>query len=366
MVAVLLLLCAWTAWFTVADIALYAVSDTARIELDQVPSPIESPVEGIVASTTLTLGRQVNAGDVLVSLDVRTQVLDLDEQRVRLDGLSPQVARLRSEMAAAEATHHARQAAAMVAEREARARAEEAGAVAALAASSAQRTRALAQDRLVSDAELARAEAEVLRTRAAADAAVQAAQRIGAERAQADAEHRVQQERLERELVALQSQAHAGAATVARLQHQQGLRHIVAPVSGILAEVAPLPAGRVLHPGDAIATILPAGQLHVVAQFAAAEAFGRVRRGQAARLRLDGFPPAQYGAAHAVVSAVSGELRQNRVRVELALRDAPPGLPLQHGLPGAIEVEVERLSPARLAMRAVGRRMAGRAASGPS
>jgi membrane fusion protein (multidrug efflux system) len=38
-------------------------------------------------------------------------------------------------------------------------------------------------------------------------------------------------------------------------------------------------------------------------------------------------------------------------------------VPMQHGLPGTIEVEVERISPAALVLRAVGRRMDQRSAS---
>jgi hypothetical protein len=79
-----------------------------------------------------------------------------------------------------------------------------------------------------------------------------------------------------------------------------------------------------------------------------------VRAGQTARLRLDGFPPAQFGNIGAVVSTSAHELRDGRVRVELALTGLPGGVPAQHGLPGRVEVEVEQLSPAALVLRAAG------------
>jgi len=86
--------------------------------------------------------------------------------------------------------------------------------------------------------------------------------------------------------------------------------------------------------------------------------------GQPARLRLDGFPPAQYGSIGAVVSNVARELRDGRVRVELSLAPARnPFVPMQHGAPGTIEVGVEQISPASLVLRAVGRRMAPERAS---
>jgi membrane fusion protein (multidrug efflux system) len=53
---------------------------------------------------------------------------------------------------------------------------------------------------------------------------------------------------------------------------------------------------------------------------------------------------------------VAGELRDGLVQAELALDGPPPaGLPLQHGLPGVVEVEVAQLSPWQLALRAAGR-----------
>jgi membrane fusion protein (multidrug efflux system) len=53
---------------------------------------------------------------------------------------------------------------------------------------------------------------------------------------------------------------------------------------------------------------------------------------------------------------VASEPRDGSIRVELALQ--PPRrtrLPLQHGLPGTAEVEVERVTPAVLVLRTVGK-----------
>jgi membrane fusion protein (multidrug efflux system) len=56
-----------------------------------------------------------------------------------------------------------------------------------------------------------------------------------------------------------------------------------------------------------------------------------------------------------VVSNVAGEIRDGKVRVELNLTSGGP-LPinLQHGLPGSVEVEVERLTPVKIVLRAAG------------
>ena len=74
-----------------------------------------------------------------------------------------------------------------------------------------------------------------------------------------------------------------------------------------------------------------------------------------ARLRLDGFPWAQWGMVSARVRTVGAEAREGAVRVELALVGrGETRIPLEHGLPGSVEVEVERVSPAVLLLRAAG------------
>lgn len=59
------------------------------------------------------------------------------------------------------------------------------------------------------------------------------------------------------------------------------------------------------------------------------------------------------------MSRVATEIRDNLVRVEFApaaFRNAD--LLLQHCLPGAVEVELERVSPATLVLRTVGQALA--------
>ena len=111
--------------------------------------------------------------------------------------------------------------------------------------------------------------------------------------------------------------------------------------------------------GDKLAAVVPAGSLKVVADFLPAVALGRVQAGQPARLRLDSFPWAQYGSLVTTVSSVASEIRDGRVRVELTVSSQPTArLPLQHGLPGTLEVEVEQATPATLVLRAAGQLLA--------
>lgn len=109
--------------------------------------------------------------------------------------------------------------------------------------------------------------------------------------------------------------------------------------------------------GDGLREVLPVATLRIVAAFSPAVALGRVRVGQAARLRLEGFPWAQYGSVPATVTNVADAARDGSIRVELALLpDMPTSVPLQHGLSGTVEVAVEQVSPVALLLRSVGKR----------
>ena len=123
-----------------------------------------------------------------------------------------------------------------------------------------------------------------------------------------------------------------------------------------MGEIAELREGGYLSEGQKVGAIIPAGAIKLVAQFAPLTAAGRIRPGQPARMRLAGFPWAQYGSVAATVTGVANEPRDGLLRVELSVRpESVPRVPLQHGLSGTVEVRVDRLSPATLVLRAAGK-----------
>jgi multidrug resistance efflux pump len=142
-------------------------------------------------------------------------------------------------------------------------------------------------------------------------------------------------------------------ATVDRLRSEMELRRVFASEDGIIGEVANLRAGTVIQEGQQLGTIVPEGALKVTAQFDPAVALGRIHVGQTARVRLDGFPWTQFGSVPAVVSKVANEVRDGYVRVDLTPAEFPR-VPLQHGLPGKVEIEIEKISPANLLLRVTG------------
>ncbi|HEX8772653.1 MAG TPA: HlyD family efflux transporter periplasmic adaptor subunit [Pyrinomonadaceae bacterium] len=347
------LLGAWTAWLILARVTLYEVSDAARLEADQAGYTLEASVPGRVVSANLTVGKEVKAGDVLAQLDTSEQRLQLDEERTRLASITPQIQALASQIAAEErAITEAREAGGVALE-EARARVEEAESAAQYAAEQARRLSALFGEGVISEMEVLRARAEAKSRSAGVDSLRLTVNRMEREQHTRETERRAGIERLLRERSLLEGQRSTSAAVVERLQNEIEKRVIRSPATGLLGEVANSKPGAMLREGDKLGTIVPAGEIRVVAEFSPS-ALGRVRPGQLARVRMASFPWTQYGSLTATVKSVAGEVRDGKIRVELAVLNAPTSpIPIQHGLPGTVEIEVERVSPATLLLRTV-------------
>jgi membrane fusion protein (multidrug efflux system) len=353
------LLGAWGAWCGLARLTVYAVTDTARLEVAHAVAPIETPVDGRVVATNLVLGREVQAGEGLIELETETQRLQRQEERTRLAALTQQLAALRTEVGAASQALTEAQQAAQVAVDEARAQFQEALVRAQFATEEATRAARLHARGFLAEVDLLRLQAEAQRRQAAASSLQLAVERLQREQQMRQSDRKVQLERLQREITQLEGQRTTITATLERLAHELERRHIRAPVAGRLGEVTPLQIGTFVKAGDRLAAVVPAGSLKVVADFLPAVALGRVQAGQPARLRLDSFPWAQYGSLVATVASVASEVREGRVRVELTVPPQPTvRLHLQHGLPGTLEVEVERATPATLVLRAAGQLLA--------
>jgi membrane fusion protein (multidrug efflux system) len=359
---VAILLGAWTVWFFRARVALYEVSDLARLEVDQAARLLQSNASGRVVSSRLVLDAVVKAGDVLVELDSNPQRLQLEEQRARLASLSPQIEALHQEATAEEQARTAERQASGAAADQARAQLREAQVHAAYAKDDAFRLERLHAEGLVGDREWARGKSEVLSTSAAAESMQLAITRMDREQHTRDTEREVRIRRINESITGLESQRRTIEATIQRLLYEIDQRSVRAPADGRLGEVENLKIGAVVREGETLATIVPSGTVKVVAEFPPASALGKIRAGQPARLRLQGFPWTQYGTMTATVSKVGSEVRDQRVRVELLVNpQSASRIPRQHGLPGSVEVQVESISPALLMLRAAGRMVGGSA-----
>ncbi|MFL6263425.1 MAG: HlyD family secretion protein [Thermoanaerobaculia bacterium] len=357
LVPALLLLAAWSAWFFGTRVAVYEVSDRARIEAEREAHPVQAPVDGRVAALHWRLGQEVAAGDVLVELEGGEQKYLLQEEQARGAALGGQIEALRRQIASVRKALEDGRAASRAAIAESAARSAEAAAAADLAETEARRLQKLREAGLVPEADWARAHSQAEQRRAAARALAVANQRAGFDARSGESDRQAKLDELERDLALLEGQSATAGATGRRLGRDLDLRLVRAPVAGRVGEIAaPVRVGSVVAEGDRLGVVVPDGGLRVVADFPPDAAVGRVRPGQRAQLRLTGFPATQYGVLPAVVSRVASEAQDGVIRVELAVRPGPRSrLPLQHGLPGTVEVEVERLTPAALVLRTVGK-----------
>lgn len=349
-----LILLIWTAWSFLAQISLYEVSQSARLEVDRTPHRVAAPVAGKVLTVQLSLNAAVEAGDLLASLDAEAEQLKLEEKRARLAGIILQIEPIERELSARQRMVQEAAEAGRLRIDEAKARVKESEAMATLGEAEAERGARLRAGGFVTEAEVVRADAEARARRATAEAQQRAEARADAEERSRGSERVAELSALTRQLRALEAEKLALEAEIKTLLGDIERHQIRAPISGKIGEIFPLRAGSFLDEGDVVATIVPDGELIAVSEFPLA-AVGRLRPGLPAKIRLEAFPWTEFGTLRATVKAIGTEAREGRVRVELNVeRDDASSIPMQHGLAALVIVEVERTSPAILALRAAG------------
>jgi multidrug resistance efflux pump len=354
------LLTAWILWFFLAHVSVYAVTDKADLEVDRAAHPVESIVIGRVVAIHMVLDQEVKAGDVLVELDSGTQQFQLTEEKTQRAGANPQIRSREEQIASEEQALVQDEQASKDALEEARAHYSEAEAAAQFAKAEAERVRKMYSAGVIAELDLNRSVADSQQRRAAADSLHYAVVRLEGEQRARSNERMAHIEQLTGELDKLRGDNATAGVTIQRLEEEVGRRSIRAPIDGRLGEVAPLRVGAVVHEGEKLAAVIPTGKLRAVANFDPPVALGRVRPGQHARLRLEGYPWAEYGSVGTIVTNVASEIRDGSIRVEMALDSRSDSrIPLQHGLPGSVEVEIEILSPANLVLRKAGSWLAG-------
>src|SRR2546423_8091744 len=98
LVVALSLLMGWVIWAFRARVTRYESSESARLEVNGAPYPVQASVAGRLVASQLILGKEVRAGDVLAEIDSENARLSLQEERTRLATLTPQIAALQSQM----------------------------------------------------------------------------------------------------------------------------------------------------------------------------------------------------------------------------------------------------------------------------
>jgi multidrug resistance efflux pump len=345
----------WLTWFFFGRVTVYEVSKRARLEVQQSSHAVAALVPSRIVANSLVLGQEVQAGDVLVELDATTERLRLREEESRLAAIPPRLESLKKEIASLEHAKTEDQQAAIAAAQTARFRAKEATAAVDFARDNEKRLKEESNFGSVAQIDALRAKSETQKLSATSEALDSEIRRLEMDAQTRGFQHQAQIENMKRTAVALEGDLATAQVTIARLK-QDIEKHLVrSPVQGTIGDVVPLRVGAYVAEGQKLATVVPHGGLIVVAEFAPAAVLGRIRPGMPARLRLDGFPWAQFGTIEAKVTHVASEIRDNLVRVEFTpIANASRNIVMQHGLPGAVEVSVEETSPAVLVLRAAG------------
>jgi len=346
---------AWICWAFKAKVAHYEIADSARLEAGGAAYPIQSSIAGRVVTSALVLGQEVRVGEVLAELDSQDQRLSLRQEQTHLASLTPQIAALRAQMQTEGQGRSDERRVLGLSVEAARAQYQEAESQADLATQERDRAVRLHAEGILSDAEADRAKAEAQSKRAAANSLKLAISRLEPELTVRERDREVRQKQIQADIAKLEAEAELSSANIRRLEYDFDRRSIRAAVAGRLGECAVLRPGSYVSEGQQLGVIVPHGTLQVVAEFQPSAAIGKIRPGQAAIVRLKGFPWAQYGTLPAQVARVADDIRDGKIRVELAVNSAPhSGIPLQHGLPGSVEVLVEQISPAALLLRSAG------------
>ena len=353
-----LILGAWSAWFVLARLSVYVSSDTAELEVARATDPVDAPVSGRVIELNVQLDQLVKEGDVLAVLDSETERLQLAEATARAEGIAPQLAATRETLAAEERALGDLGQQSHSAVDEARAKVKEAQVAAKMQTNEADRLEALRARGAVSEIEAERARSLSDQKNAQLSALRSELSKLQHESHTNSDDRRTRISGLQREASKLDADLAALRANIDTIQHDIERRSIRAPASGRLGEVGTVRLGSVLKEGERIATIVASGNLRVVAQLPPASALGRVKEGQLARVRLEGFPWTEYGDVTAQVTEVASEVRENHARVELVILKHSALIPMQHGMPASVEIEVDRASPLQLVLRSAGQLVA--------
>jgi membrane fusion protein (multidrug efflux system) len=329
------LLTVLAAWLFLARLAIYEVTPTARVEAKTYPVEAALPSPHVVSASYLTLGRVVQTGEVLVTLGAADEQAKLAGEEARLAMQSQQLEAFQNALKQNRAAFSAAQVEAQSVLDEATTQYQNAEAAAQAA-----------EDQGTSEARQLRGTADTLHF---ALLQLQAQQNSQATSTLARLDG------LEHLVLSLQLDIAATQENINTLRALLNEHTIRAPSAGRLGEVVDLQPGSVVSSGQRLAVILPfQAELKIIAYFPVT-ALGRIQPGQPARLRLNGFPWTQYGSLSTEVLNVAQEAKDGQIRVEMKIIPDPASpIPLQHGLAGAAEVEVERISPATLVLRAAG------------
>jgi multidrug resistance efflux pump len=351
-IAILLLWIAWSLWF---KISLYEVSDSARIEVAKAVHPVAAPINGRIIKADLVLGQEVQQGDTLFKLDARVDQIRLNEQQSLLPALKNELATLQNHIQEEKEAMLREEKSTKIALKEASAQYKAADASAKFTKREAERNKKLFDKGLVSESEYQLSQSESEKFQASSDAYRLASDRIKMEQNVRQSDRKSRIGGLQREVATVMGKISVAENTVARIEQEVENYIIRAPISGTIGEMLEIKPGSVVSLGENLVSIVPVGEVMIVAHYSKQTAVGRIFPGQKAEMRLDAYPWMQFGRVRAQVTNVGSESNNGKVRVDLTIQQQNTlKFSIRHGLTGFVEVEVNRIKPVDLILRKVG------------
>jgi membrane fusion protein (multidrug efflux system) len=353
-VGVLLVLAGLSAWGVLARVPVYAVAAHTPLALDPALQVVTAPVAGQVRVTHLQVGREVQAGEVLVELESTTQRLQLEEARQRLLALEAHRTARRQEGEALEAAWQATAQAAQTAHAETQTRHDDAVRALQVAQEKVQRLGPLTP---LADLQPQKNAVETTR---------RSLQQLEHTQQVQAAEWRVRLAQHQREMVVLEGDLAVTTAQLQRLEYAQESVQLRAPSAGRLGAVASLLPGTVVQAGAWLGILGPRGVFLVTAEVPHAVAGGRLQAGQPAWLRYPGEPGKPALPLPATVAQVAEASPNESVRVVLRLApETLAQLPLQPLAVGTVVVEMTRVAPIALLVHTLSQSLWGRPQTPP-
>jgi multidrug resistance efflux pump len=352
---VLVLLAGWVVWALVGRVSIVAVSKRARFESRQAVRQIAIPASGRIAGINIALGQRVKRGDVLVQLDSadatirRAKALaDIDHLRRRIEAFNAQIAATR-DLASAQTN------AAAAKLRQARESRVEAAHMAEIESSKAERLGRLGQQGLVpsSDAAEARSRADAERAKGRGLAAAE--DEVAKEQAEAISTAEAKVRALDSDRIELQGLLAADQAAVQQADLDIERLAVRAPADGRIGSSAELRPGAWVAEGTVVASIVPTEPREVAAWFGLDD-MPLLQTGQTAWIWLDAQSREGRRRFAATVTGIERDPASGSdFRVTLRLATLPPArAAIDQGFPATVTVEVQRLSPFDVLLRAAG------------
>jgi hemolysin D len=145
--------------------------------------------------------------------------------------------------------------------------------------------------------------------RASRDEAVAAITSLERQRAEAEAEFR---KTTLQALTDAESRVADDTQNLAKAEQRDALQRLVAPIDGVVQQLAVHTVGGVVTPAQQLLVVVPKGATLEIDASVLNRDIGFIRAGQEARIKLDAFPFTRYGTIPGRVTSISHDAVQDR------------------------------------------------------